>query len=55
MEGIKIERKIKNRFKFNKLIIYVNLNSFSLFRLRNFKIYKILGFVSNLKITKEIK
>ena len=31
MEGNKIYRKIKDRFKHNKLILYVYLNSFYLF------------------------
>ena len=30
MEGKNIKRKIKNRFKFKKLILYVYLNSFYL-------------------------
>ena len=47
MEGNKILRKIKNRFKFNKLILYVYTNSFYLFLsiipgLKNIKICKIL-------------
>ena len=47
MEGNKIWRKIKNRFKLKKLILYVYSNSFYLFisiiqGLRNLKIYKVL-------------
>ena len=46
MKGKKNWRKIKNKFKLNKLILYVYLNSFYLFlsiiiqELRNFKICK---------------
>ena len=49
-EGKKIEKKKKvkenkNKFKFNKLFLYISLNSFYLFfsiiiRLNNLKIYK---------------
>ena len=46
-------KKIKNRFKANKLFLYVSSNSFYLFsfimqRLNNFKIYKFQNNFNNI-------
>ena len=46
-------KKIKNRFKANKLFLYVSSNSFHLFsfimqRLNNFKIYKFQNNFNNI-------
>ena len=38
LEGKKKWRKIKNRFKINKLFLYVTLNSFQIFELFYVKI-----------------